>query len=191
MEFNLAEEMAAFGEDGLIPPLLPVGAYQLMVVSASPGLTSTGKQKIDVTYRVLTGPMYPPKKPGAVQKPTKGAQVQDMMTWSPGSAIAARIFAETLTKLGASQDWIQENSPSMEQICLKINGTVVDATIAIDDAFNRNRVSVRKQVKLGTNGSSGPAVPAEMASVGAAVTAEPAAEKLGGDDDLGGGDEWP
>jgi hypothetical protein len=198
MEFNLAEEMAAFGDD-LIPPLLPAGAYQLIVYSASPGTTSTGKQKIDVTYQVITGPNYPPKKPGAAPKSTKGARVQDMQTWSPGSPIAARIFAETLQKLGASQDWIQENKPSLEQICIRIIGTIVDATIAVDEAFNRNRVNVRKQVKAGNGGGAalngGSAATAagsggELAAVGIPATAEPAAEKLG-DDDLGGGDEWP
>lgn len=197
-EWSLADDYAAFGDD-LVPPMLPEGDYELLVLRGSPGKTSTNKPSLTWTFRITAGPMYPTEV-GKPPKTTVGREVSEMMTWSPGNATAARIFAEQLGKLGASQKWIMDTHATFEQIALRCIGTKIKAKIKVDEEWNRNRVSLGRTVSFGPAAQGGAAGAATAAAGGTPATAAAQvpvsasvgaadAEALGGDDDLGS--DWP
>lgn len=212
-EFSLADEYDAFGDD-LVPALLPDGDYELVVVKAPAETAGTGKPCLKVSFRVLTGPMYP-ATPGKPPKSTKDKSVTEQLTWSPSKEIAAQIFAQNLDKLGASQAWIKKVRPSMADIGMVTVGTVVKAKITQDEAWNRNRVSIRSTVKLGPAaqaakllltgggdgsvslaGSSGPAVTQPHAGAAEAAVVQDSSVALAEQGETlsagdGDGDDWP
>jgi hypothetical protein len=179
--FSLADEMGQFGnalESGMLPEM---DVAQLMVKKANAKVSGNGKPQLVVTYEVLDEGAY------------KGRSVTETMTWSPSSEDAARIFALDLAKLGATQSWIKQFKPSMQQVGDHITGTVVKAHLSQDVDWDRNRVKVRSTVKLGPAAQSG-AAPQQSTTGGGqgvpaqnAVTPQTAAETLTADDLT----DWP
>lgn len=163
--FSLADEMDAFGNE-LDTSMLPAGPYELIVHAVKPKLSGGGKPQLVVTYHVVGG-QY------------EGRSVTDWLTWSSESADAARIFTQTLTKLGASQKWIKETRASMEVIAIRITGTRVKATLSQDQVRDRNKVSLGATVALGPNAQSDAALDTASVTSGAVqLSSEPLSEEV-------------
>lgn len=108
-EFNLASEYAQFGPDELTGAALPEGEYDAQVNTATAAQTQGGKACIKLSLRVLNGPLA-------------GRTLPDQLTWSPESPVAAKMFVQALTMLGATPQWVQSNQASLERTAEHITG---------------------------------------------------------------------
>lgn len=185
--FSLAEEMAAFGDE-LMGKAYPAAEYDMLVRKATAAKTGGGKHCIKVILEFIGGPL-------------KGKTVPDQLNWSPESDIAARIFAQGVAKMGATQEWIKQNKPSMAQMAGRIQGAKVHVKLTEDDwnGMPRNRVAYMSTISLGGGGGGNGSVAMSKGE------AEDLSEDLGvGDDEppvtvpdtadavsLGGDDDWP
>jgi hypothetical protein len=140
--FSLAQEMAAFGDD-LLGKAYPAAEYDMDVVKAVASKTAGGKHAIKLTLKFIGGKFV-------------GKTVFEQLNWSPESDIAAKIFAQALAKMGATQEWIKSTKPSMAQVAAKIEGAKVRVKLT-EDSFNgipRNKVSFMSTIALGGGGSA-------------------------------------
>lgn len=158
--FDFGAEYASFGDD------LKVTAYEgeftMIVKKVTPGTSPKGKQMFTVTLAFQDG-----------VHAAKGRTVTDRLYWSPESETAARIFAENLAKMGATQSWIMKDRPTPEQIAEQMTGAVIECKLTAGE-FNgqpQTRVSYRKTVSAKAAGG-------KSATAAAAVTLddEPADE---------------
>ena len=140
--FSLADEMEAFGDE-LMGKAYPAGEYDMEVTKSTAAKTQGGKPCIKVVLTILGGPL-------------KGKTVPDQLNWSPESDIAARIFAQTMAKLGATQQWIKTNRPTMSALAQKIQGAKFHGMLTVDEwnGSPRNKVQYRSTISPGTGGSS-------------------------------------
>jgi hypothetical protein len=88
-------ELSKIAEDGGFQTL-PNGEYDVYVASASGGKTSTGKDRIRVTFKVENGPRA-------------GATVTNDFVLSPENANAMSIFFRHATALGLTSDYFAAN----------------------------------------------------------------------------------
>ncbi len=138
-EFSFADEFEALGEE-LDGKPLPKGDYDMVVSRAEAAITSGGKQCFKVTLEVMSGP-------------EKGKSVFEQLTWSPESAVAARIFAQGLKVMGATQEWIKETHPTPAQIAAEMLGQQVAVAIDIQAYMGEDRNRVRFKRNLGRDGA--------------------------------------
>lgn len=183
--FSLADEMAAFGDE-LMGKAYPEGEYDMLVKKATAAKTGGGKHCIKVVME-FTGGKY------------KGKTVPDQLNWSPESDIAARIFATAVAKMGATQEWIKANKPSMAATAAKIQGSKVHVKLTQDDwnGSPRNRVAYLATIALG-NGSAGSAgvnvSKGEAEDLGSDLTDDEPPPTVPDSEDavsLGSDDDWP
>lgn len=142
-EFDFGTEYAAFGDD--LKGTAYEGDYEMLIKQAKPGTSGKGKQMFTITLAFQGGPL------GA-----KGKTVEDRLYWSPENETAAKIFANSLRMMGASQEWIMAERPTPQQIADRITGNVVAVRLKPDE-FNgqpQTRVNYQKLVKA--NGPAGP-----------------------------------
>jgi Protein of unknown function (DUF669) len=141
--FSLADEMAAFGDE-LLGKAYPAGEYDIEVTKATAAKTAGGKPCLKTVNTILAGPL-------------KGKTVPDQLNWSAESDIAARIFAQTMAKMGATQDWIKQTRPKMPQLAQKITGAKLHVVFTVDDwnGSPRNKIQYRSTIALpGGNGAA-------------------------------------
>lgn len=176
--FSLKQEMEAFGDD-LLGKAYPTGEYDMLVRKAVPAKTAGGKHCVKATLEFIGGPM-------------KGKTVPDQLNWSPESDIAARIFAQSMSRMGATQEWIKATNPSMVQLAAKIQGAKVHVKLT-EDTWNgmpRNKISYLSTISLGGGGGGG-------AGNGGVSMAQGEAEDLTAPDSSdavslsNGDDDWP
>jgi hypothetical protein len=141
--FSLAGEMAAFGDE-LLGKAYPAGEYDMIVKKATAGKSQGGKPQVKVVL-VFDGGPY------------SGKTVPDQLTWSAESDVAARIFAQAMEKLGATQKWIQTTKPKMVQVAQRIQGAKVRVKLTEDDwnGTPRNKVAYMSTISLGGGGGAG------------------------------------
>jgi hypothetical protein len=189
--FSLKEEMAAFGDE-LLGKAYPTGEYDMVVAKSAAAKTGGGKHCIKVVLKFVGGKY-------------KDKTVPDQLNWSPESDIAARIFAQGIAKMGATQEWIKANSPSMAQVAAKLQGAKVHVKLTEDDwnGMPRNRVAYMSTISLGAGGNGGVSMAkgeaedlgaeAEDLGVDLAADDEPPVTVPDSDDavNLGGDDDWP
>lgn len=175
--FSLAQEMAAFGDE-LLGKAYPTGEYDMLVKKATAGKSQGGKPQVKVVLQFLSGP-YAPKT------------VPDQLTWSAESDVAARIFAQAMEKLGATQKWIQQAKPTMTVVAARIQGAKVKVKLTEDDwnGTPRNKVAYISTIALGGPGAAGNGATAAGPAVDAEDLDEPAVSVPASADaeDL----EWP
>jgi len=134
-EFDFGAEFAAFGDD--LKGVAYEGDHTMFVKKAVAGTSPKGKRMFTLTLGFKSGPHA-----------AKNKEIQDRLYWSPESDTAARIFAQTLRTLGASQEWIMSARPTPDQIAEQITGTVFEARLKADE-FNgqpQTRVTYRSTV---------------------------------------------
>lgn len=180
-EFDFGAEYAAFGDD--LKGVAYDGEYVMVVQKVVAGTSPKGKQMFTVTLAFKDG-VYA----------AKGKTVTDKLYWSPESDTAARIFAQNLKVMGATQEWVMKARPTPEQIAEQLTGAVVDVKLTAGE-FNgqpQTRVNYRKTISAKATGGvitsasaaaavslddepAAPAAPAAPASPVAEVAAEVAA----------------
>jgi len=142
-EFSFADEFEAFGEELEGKPL-PKGEYEMVVVKSTAAITQGGKQCFKVVLEAMNGPQ-------------QGRQVSEQLTWSPENSVAARIFAQGLKAMGASQEWIKSERPTADQIAAHMLGQKILVGLDEDEYLGqpRNRVRFRKNLGVDSAISSG------------------------------------
>jgi Protein of unknown function (DUF669) len=141
--FSLAGEMAAFGDE-LLGKAYPAGDYDMLVKKATAVKSAGGKPQVKLVLQFIGGPY-------------DGKTVPDQLTWSAESDTAARIFAQALEKLGATQKWIQTTKPKMSQVAARILNAKVRVRLAEDDwnGTPRNKVAYLTTIALGGGAGAG------------------------------------
>lgn len=159
MSFDLAAEYEALGED-LLPPLLPDGVYTAEVISASGGVTSTGKECVKMVLRIL-------------DTAHAGRTQPTMLTWSPDNTTAREIFTRSMAILGLTPSWIKANAPvSMDKAAAAIIGAVVQINTKIKPYNGADQVNVNFKAPVSSPATS--AAPAAAPPVlGAPAAAAP------------------
>jgi len=158
-EFDFGAEYAAFGDD--LKGTAYEGEYTMRVVKAKSSQTQKGKQQFLLNLAFTEGPLA-----------AKGKTVDDRLVWSPESDVAARIFAQSLRILGATQEWIMAERPSPEQIAERITGAVVKVKLSKGE-FNgqpQTNVNYRQSVSV----KDGPSAPTGAAAAAVSLDDEPA-----------------
>lgn len=133
--FSFADEYNSFGDE-LTGKAYPKGSYEMRVKNMVPKVTSGQKRSFVVTLEFTKGPH-------------RGKTVTEQMTWSPESDVAARIFAQGLKIMGASQDWIKTNKPTPQQIANQCIGSLVEVVLTEDTWQGQDRNRVRFNKNLG------------------------------------------
>lgn len=180
---SLADDYETLGEE-LLPRIIPAGEYTAEVTKAQYVTTGGGKHAIKITLRVTEGP-------------EQGTVIFDQQTWSPESPVAARIFSQTLTRLGAPVEWIKTARPSWEEIAERILGSVVNITTTVRQFNGQDQANVSYRRLL--NGQATPEAPPQLGAPAqqpqaqaqqqpAPLTAVPAPAASATE---GGGFSWP
>jgi hypothetical protein len=153
-DFDFGAEFASFGDD--LKGVAYEGEHQMVVKKAVAGTSGKGKRMFTITLGFTSGPYA-----------AKNKEVVDKLYWSPENETAARIFAQNLKVLGASQEWVMQTRPTPAQIAEQITGSVVDVRLKPDE-FNgqpQTRVNYLKTVssKAATGGAAAPSAAAAAA----------------------------
>lgn len=163
-EFDFGAEYAAFGDD--LKGVAYEGDHTMVVKKAVAGTSAKGKRMFTITLGFTTGPLA-----------AKNKEVIDKLYWSPENETAAKIFAQNLRVLGASQEWIMANRPSPDAIAEQITGAVVETRLKPDE-FNgqpQTRVTYKSTVSSKAAAATGAKAPSAAKAAAVSLDEEPAA----------------
>jgi hypothetical protein len=144
---------------------LPDGDYDLKVVEAPAGTTSTGKTMFKLKAQITSGPYA-------------NRFIWDNITISPENKNALGIFFSKMAALGIPREFFLNNNPSNAQIEATIQGRVFRAQIGSEvyQGAKKNKIA-RYYVSTAAPVSTPPATPYTMPAntAGAAVPPPPPA----------------
>lgn len=138
-EFDFGAEYANFGDD--LKGVAYEGDYEMLVLKMKPGTSPKGKAMFTIELAFTSGPLK-----------TKGKTVTDKLYWSPENDTAARIFAQSLRVLGASQEWILADRPSPQDIADRCVGNIVAVKLKKDEFNGQPQTRVNYQKTVTTSG---------------------------------------
>jgi hypothetical protein len=141
---------------------LPDGDYDLKVVEAPAGTTSTGKTMFKLKAQITSGPYA-------------NRFIWDNITISPENKNALGIFFAKMAALGIPREFFLNNNPSNAQIEATLQGRVFRAQIGseIYQGAKKNKIA-RYYVASPTAASSAP-IASQVNTAGAAVPPPPPA----------------
>lgn len=145
---ELIKEAAASGSGSYEP--LPDGDYELKVVEASATTTQTGKAMFKVKSEVQTG-AYARRL------------LWDNLVVSPENGKAMNMFFMKLGALGITQESLQANQPSNEQIAQALVGRPFRATVGTRVWNGENRNEFKRYLPAAPVGSVSAPAPAAAA----------------------------
>lgn len=140
---------------------LPDGDYDLQVVEAPAGTTSTGKTMFKLKAKVVTGPYA-------------NRFIWDNITISPENKNALGIFFSKMAALGIPREFFTNNNPSNAQIEAALAGKSFRAQISSEvyQGAKKNKIG---RYYVGSVSPSAPSVAPQATTAGAAVPPPPPA----------------
>lgn len=159
--FDFGAEYQSFGDD--LKGVAYDGDFVMVVQKVVAGTSPKGKQMFTVTLAFKDG-----------VHAAKGKTVTDKLYWSPESDTAARIFAQNLKTMGASQDWIMKTRPTPDQIAEQMTGAVVECKLKADEFNGQPQTRVNYKKTISSKAAAGGSVSA-AATAAVSLDDEPAA----------------
>lgn len=106
--------------------VIPETKATFQVTGAKAGESKSGKEFIEYTVVVL-------------DTEYAGAEITDAKYYSPQSKVAERIWWENLAALGVTDEWIENDDPTTDQIAMSTIGVQFKGRITVDEWNGRKR----------------------------------------------------